>query len=831
VKVRLHSALSRRRVSQTNSVIDMLGATVAAACILAADPGMAFAQQATGQSAQSGDTIVLPTVQVETTAEPAASKKAEQSAAQKREAAARRERARREAAAAREAARQKAAAQAEAESQAKAQADAEAKAKAQDAAKEQARANPYADPNAPFKSDRLGNSRLPTDIADTPRTITAIGKEVLEATGTTSIREIARTTPGVSLGFGEGGNSYGDNLYIRGFKANNDIYLDGIRDSGVGLHETYNTEQVEIVKGPAGTVGGRGTTGGAIDIVTKQARDVTFYEATSTLTSAGTKRVTADLNQAFTDEFQLRFNGLTQIGNVAGRDNVYDDRYGAALAATIKPSDVFTLQADYSYTKFHQMPDWGVPYTSQFGAPVTELGVSRSTFYGVVGRDFQDTEQHIGTVKGIYDIDDNTKLTNTARYSHSTNDYILTAPSSVIENGSSNPANWQTSLSFKSRYQVTDMFSDALELSGDETLGGLKHTYVIGGSYTHEHIDTYSYANLTSENYNPPAGQNGCVVSVINPNPIAAGCWTGGAALRSTTPTKTDVQTTSIYALDTVELTEQWLVNGGVRVDFYDVQRTQTNGIKLGRRDTLFNWNAGVTYKPIEPLSIYAAIATSMNPSGQEVAEGGGYYGGLDANGALLGPERNTSLEAGVKYEYNSDLLLTAAVFETTKHNGREDVGNASYGSLKYRMRGVEFGVQGNLTDRISLFGSAVFMESKILESRTASNVGKGVPNIAHQQVSLLATYKVNDELTVGGRINYGGKKDLGSYVPNGNTLPGYTTFDLMATYDFSKHLQLQMNLNNVTNKTYYDTAYRSGEPFTYVAPGREFMVTLKAKF
>jgi catecholate siderophore receptor len=823
--------VSGNRKTSHSQISDMLSATVAAACFVAVGTHSGLAQDS--------DAIVLPTVEVETTQqqEPAAAAATalQQSAAasrraEQRAAAARAQR-QAEAAAARAAALEEANQRAEAEARAAAEAAVKAK--------EIARGNPYADPDAPFKSDRLANSRLPGPIADTPRTVTAIGKEVLEATGMTSVREIARTTPGISLGFGEGGNSYGDNIYIRGFKANNDLYVDGVRDSGVSIHETFNTEQIEVIKGPAGTVGGRGTTGGALDIVSKKAKDVSFFEASTTVTSAKTKRATVDYNHVFNEQVQLRLNGLVQDGKVAGRDNVNDDRRGLAAAVTIKPIDLFTIEADIAHTVIKQTPDWGVPYLSNNGGPVTEYGVDRSTFYGVVGRDFQDVTQTVGTIRTILEFSDSAKLTNTARYSRSINDYVLTAPSSLITNNSADINDWQVSLSFKSRYQETDVFSDVLELTGETSLGGLSHTYVAGLSYSDEKVNTYSYQNLQSEDYRPPAGQRGCTVSAVNPDPIAQGCWSGEAPVRGTSATTTRVRSTSLYALDTVELNEHWLINGGVRVDFYDNRRS-SGTTDLERKDTLFNWNAGVTYKPWEHTSFYAAVASSSNPSGQEIAAGGSFYGGLDNGGVLLAPERNMSYEAGVKYEYNDDLLLTAAVFQTVKSNAREDYdpdgrrgpAPAQYlDTLKYSMTGVELGVSGNLTDRISLFGGAVLMDSKILESNTAADIGKDIANIAHHQFSLLGTYAYNEKLTLGARVTYAGGRKLGSVAANGNTLPDYTTLDLLATYKFSENAELQFNVTNVADTTYYDSGYRSGSPFTYVAPGREFSFNLKAKF
>lgn len=249
----------------------------------------------------------------------------------------------------------------------------------------------------------------------------------------------------------------------------------------------------------------------------------------------------------------------------------------------------------------------------------------------------------------------------------------------------------------------------------------------------------------------------------------------------------------------------------------------------------MWNGNLGLTYKPRDNLSFYGAIGTSSNPMGQEVASGGGFYGGLDANGQGLEPEGNTSIEAGVKYEYRDHLLLTAAVFQTTKSNAREDMGRGAAAvtsdTLKYRLQGIELGVAGRLNERIGLYGGAVFMNSEILSSATVANIGQPLATIAHRQANLLMTYDVTDRLMLGGQVNWQGEVKLGSTAPNGNILPDYVTVDMVGSYDLSDRNAINFGVKNIADTTYYDTAYRSGEPFTYVAPGREIWATLEMKF
>ncbi|MDO5757965.1 MAG: TonB-dependent siderophore receptor [Rhodobacterales bacterium] len=729
----------------------------------------------------------------------------------------------------------------EAAERAELEAQARADAAAQAAAKAAAGGDSYADPDAPFKADSLANSRLQGPLRDIPRTVTAITQDVIETTGTTSVREIARTTPGLSIGFGEGGNSFGDNLYIRGFKANNDIYVDGIRTPGTGIADTFNTEQIEISKGPAGTVGGRGTTGGALDIITKRPQDVDFLRSVSTLTSATTLRQTIDANKVVNDQVQLRFNLMLQDGEVPGRDHSKDDRKGAALAFAFQASEALKLEADIAYTRIEQTPDWGVPYVNNpdlgLRGPVTEYGVSRNTFYGVPGRDFQTTESAIGTLRATYEFDNGLTLTNTFRAGRAENDYVLTAPSRLLDNDSTNPADWQVGLSFKSWNQTTDTISDVLELAGDTEFGGTQHQFVIGLSASRDKIKKYGYDNLSSEDYRPPAGQRGCTVTAINPDPVGEGCWSGEVPVRGTIGTYTKVKSQSIYVLDTVELSPSWTVNGGLRLDFYDIDRSGGSGddaYALSRSDTLFNWNLGATYAINDQLNVYAAAATSSNPMGQEIEAGGGFYGGLDTGGENLKPEENTSFEVGLKYEMNPHLLLTAALFQTTKDNAREDIGprgaTVTYDTLKYRIRGLELGVAGNVNERLSLFGGATFMDSKIRKSQDSDAVGQSLANIAETQFNLLATYQATDTVMVGARVNYQSDMDLGSIASNGNKLPSAWTFDLLGEFEIADNAVIRAGINNVTDQIVYDAGYRSGTPFTYVAPGREFTIALDMK-
>src|SRR5436190_2894376 len=269
--------------------------------------------------------------------------------------------------------------------------------------------NPYANPAAPYMATRVqASSKFPEPILNTPKSITVLTKDVLADQNSTTLKSAVLNTAGVTLGTGEGGNAFGDRFFIRGFDARNDIFLDGIRDAGVSVRENFFTEQVEIHRGPGSSFAGRGTAGGAINIVTKAATtENSFYNMDTTFATDHTKRVVLDVNQVISPTFAVRAGGLFQDGQIAGRNYSKDDRDGGFVAAKWTPLDTVKLYANYIHTNLHGLPDFGVPYyrpgspnpgpgnfyPTKAGGPYPDFGVSRNNFYGLVNRDYYSIKQ------------------------------------------------------------------------------------------------------------------------------------------------------------------------------------------------------------------------------------------------------------------------------------------------------------------------------------------------------------------------------------------------------------------------------------------------------
>ncbi|QOZ68517.1 TonB-dependent receptor [Bradyrhizobium arachidis] len=693
--------------------------------------------------------------------------------------------------------------------------------------------NPYADPAAPYKVDHVqASGKFPEPMLNTPKTITVLSKEVLEDKNATTLKEIGRSTAGVTLGSGEGGNAFGDRFFIRGFDARNDVFIDGIRDPAVSIRENFFTEQIEILRGPASSYAGRGTAGGAINIVTKQAGDVNFQRMDTEFGTDRTKRVTIDVNQVVDPTFSVRTGGLFQDANIAGRDYVTDNRWGTFLSTKYTPTNDIKITTNYVHTDLSGLPDFGVPYYKQGNVPVTSAGIPRGVWYGFLNRDFQTARQDFGTGTVEYKVNEAITLSSKVRGEHSLLNYIGTLPQNPITT-SLNPLLWTTTASAQSRYQGVDVWANQNEATFKLDTGGVKHTAVFGVEYTNEDISIDRYAGLSSELAGSPFTSSGAIsgVNVYSPQYT----YLSGFSSPSLTgnPTRYGVNTSSVYVMDTANWQDTIIVNGGVRYDGYS-QSSSTNTAYLKQNNDLVNYNVGVVYKPMSIGSVYAAYATSANPFGSELDATATDYGGVPANTAiLLGPERNKAVEVGTKWELvDRHLLVSGALFQTTKDNARETVNNLLTSGAAYRIQGIDIEAEGKITDRWSIFGGLVLMQSKVTQSGIASNIGLQLANIAHQSFSMLTKYKFDGGWELGGQAVYRSKVYGGTFAANtGNELPSYWRFDAFVEKKIDKNWTMKFYAQNLTNKLYYDTLYRSAVPFVAVAPGRAFYLVTTAKF
>ncbi len=722
-------------------------------------------------------------------------------------------------------------------------------------------ANPYADPVAPYKADRLASSKFTEPILDTARTETVLTAEALSDQHSTTLREALRSTAGVTLGSGEGGNAFGDRFFIRGFDARNDVFIDGVRDPGVNIRENFDTEQLEILRGPASSFAGRGTTGGALNIVSKEAQSADFYKIEGDGGFNDTdRRVTVDANHVISSVLDARFNGMVQYSDIAGRNFATDNRWGVAGNLVYHPTTNFKVTANYSHTYLWGIPDFGVPSNQVTRQPVTESGVSRQIFYGAANRDFTKSAQDMGTLDAEWKVNKHITLENKLRISHSLLNYIGTIPENPGASGATAPYSstltfysGYTQLNAQSRYEPVDVINDQPQITFDFETGQIKHTAIAGGEFSNERLSIQGYSGLTSELTTGSVAftsSGAPIVSIANPPNYLYG---SGTIALAGNPLKYKVNTNAGYLMDTASYHDFVFLNAGLRYDDYSIG-SANNTSSRSARNGITSWNAGLTIKPVKIASIYFAYATSADPVGDELDATSSAYGGLSASqntAQIYGPQKSRSGEFGTKWSlFQEHLLASAALFQTDVSNAREtspaNLPGYTSGQIvpnaAYRVRGVDLELAGTITSKWSVLGGLVQMDPKITRSIVPTNIGLDLANIAPRSFNFLSKYQILRALELGAQAVYDSKVKGGSLLaanggiaypgaPNPTFLPPHWRFDLFAESKVNNYATVKLTAQNITDKTYYDSLYQSSQPFVKVAPGRAVYLSLVVRF
>ncbi|PWQ92549.1 TonB-dependent receptor [Leucothrix pacifica] len=687
--------------------------------------------------------------------------------------------------------------------------------------KQVAGTNPNADPDAPYKIDTSGNPKFTQPLLDTAKSIYIIGKEQLEDGKVTALKSLMATQPGITLGTGEGGNAYGDRFIIRGFEARGDVFMDGMRDPGSTNREVFNTEQVEIAKGASSTFAGRGTTGGAVNSVSKKPQEEDFAKFSLTV-GEDDKRLTVDGNKVINDRVTVRANVLLQDSDVAGRNEVYDKRAGIALGVGYKATERSDLLVEYYHLRTESLPDFGVPWDSDAGKPA-DVG---SNWYGIRNRDFQETGADIFTATLSTDFTDQTRLTTKLRTGKTTNDYAVVAPQA--RDGVISATNPKTAA-------YTNKFAGInSQLTHERHIGNHEHTFSIGFEVSKEEVRKAGYDIV--------GDTSGCTaLDVYNPDIYQTGC---GSLSKNNSGALTEVQTAALYAMDTIKFNEKFQAFGGIRYDYYDISKNsdvnEYDAANVASLDTDFlNGHLGLTYKPRDNGSIYATVSSSSNVPGELLDAGAAAYGGLtDTTAAFTKPEENLNFEIGTKWNLaNDNLALTAAIFQIDKKNQLETSGGRGSPAVttqtgEARVKGAEFSVSGKATPKLTLTAGAAYLDTEVIDSADASTIGLKLANVASKSAFVQAKYAVTPLFAVGGSITHTGEIHGGTFAATtGNTLASTNRLDLMAEYKVNKSLSLQANVINATDEDLYDSFYRSGSPFVFTGAGRSASLTMNYDF
>lgn len=548
-------------------------------------------------------------------------------------------------------------------------------------------------------------------LREIPQTMTIISSDVIEQQGATSLSDVLRNAPGLTVVAGEGGTPAGDNLVLRGFSARNDIFVDGVRDLGPQSRDPFNLDQVEVVKGPQSAYTGRGSTGGSINMISKSPNIGRFFGGSISLGSASMQRATADINMPIGDRTAFRLNGMVHDAGVPGRDVVENERWGVAPGLAFGLGTPTRVTLGYYKLKQNNISDYGIPWVPATNNVFEDLRdqpapVPRETFYGFRDRDREQMGADMATVRVEHDFTDSFVLRNQFRYGHSTRDSMATPPRFA------SPDSTEINREMRSWITEDGVYDNQTDLTLNFGSEGVRHNVVTGTAFSKENNKRQlrSAPNSLTTLFNP------------NPDDIYQGVITLDPNISDI-----DANTQAVYAFDTVRFAKRWTATGGVRAERYDVDGVNTSLEPIGIDQSMLNLRAGLTYNPADNGSIYASYGSSTNPS----LEGLSYVGRSDD--PTLKPERTYTVEFGTKWDlFNDRVMLSSAIFQVSKDNARTpgilptDPPQVLDG--RQRVRGVEMGATGYITPKWMVFGGYSFLDSEIVESNNAAEVGNVFP-------------------------------------------------------------------------------------------------------
>ncbi|QJE94681.1 TonB-dependent receptor [Luteolibacter luteus] len=665
-----------------------------------------------------------------------------------------------------------------------------------------------------YKPERLQSPKVTQPLRDVAKTITVIPTEVMKAQNATNLRDVLRNVPGISMQAGEGGGGpAGDNLSIRGFSSRSDIFVDGMRDTAGGGYsrDPFNFEQVEVTKGPSSTTTGRGSTGGSINIVTKTPHLDNGYNFNLGGGTDDYFRGTFDVNQEIPNlnGVAVRLNGLYHDQMIPGRDYVENERWGIApsIAFGLGTDTRFTL--NYMHLDQDNVPDYGIPWVARTSTnpmlpPGIPYGVGFDSYYGNLNRDYEKTITDILTGTFEHDFNEDLKLRSTLRYGHNVRDSVTTAPRFVNVN-TSPILNQQ----FQSRDQTDESYYSQTDLRYDFNTGTVEHQVVGGLELGRE--DSINHGR-TAYNLDgtPVTTAQTPQTNLWFPNPFGD----PDLAIRNGSFTETSSDIVALYLFDTITINKNWEVNGGLRWDYYDTDYTSrtTAGVitPLQRDDSMLSYQAAVTYKPVEEGSIYLSYGTSFNPSTENLT----YIAAPTGTNNTLSlfqadPEENETVELGAKWEFfDEKLLVSGAVFRTEKTNARTtDPADPSVVTLtgEQVVKGFEFGVTGQITDKWSITGGYTYLDGEVKESAVPAEVGSELSNTPENSFSIWTDYVLPAGFNVGAGAQFVDSRFNNNNETTRQTAPSFTIFNAMVGYQATENLSLQLNINNLTDEDYID--------------------------
>ncbi len=688
-------------------------------------------------------------------------------------------------------------------------------------------------------------------VIDMPQLVSTISADTLIDRQANSLEDALRNVAGVTTAIGEGGVVNGDQFFIRGQSAKNDIFTDGLRDFGAFTRDSFNFERIAVLKGPSSTALGRGVSGGAINSGSKLAGGDRTYSLNAGIGTDSYRRVALDANVPISDVAAFRVNVMVHENDAVDRDVISSERWGIAPSFSFQLGENTSLNLIGFHQQEDRIPDYGVPVITTTNAtdievPVTELGVPRSSFYGYVGGD--EDAVNVTTLSALlrHDVSETLRLSSDTKYGVYNRYFrqtVASCPAATCGNFmiDNNPATVpMAQMGGPGPYdQRTTGIQNVTTALFTAPLGDMRNEFVVGWdvSYQQNDRDQFNYlgTRAAKDLFNPAHAPVPALAPGLN-------------NVRDTTGKD--------YALivdDRLWLHPEFSLNVGMRLQSYTNEQEQTNfaaatscnGVTgtfptctfVSESDNeLVNPKVAGIWEPSEALSVYLSWGKSSTPPGNSVGNGdalGQVTVGNSITAANLDPETTEIIDLGIKWALLDDkLLLQSGVYQIDRDNAQEidpQSGNTiSSPEPAQSLHGVEFGISGTLSDSLLLTANYSYTDAEIQSTDPTTN-GRQMRFVPKRSASAWATWQPLTGSLAGIEVGAGLSHQSEVYLnlQNLQVTPTYTSFDALVSYRFGD-ARLALNAYNLTDEEYYSQV-NGGR--VVPAAGRSFIASLNYSF
>lgn len=652
-----------------------------------------------------------------------------------------------------------------------------------------------------YGADDSSAAKVAVPLRDLPQTVDVVPAAVLRDQRAFSIQDALKNVPGVGFSTGDGQR---DQVSIRGFSAIADQFVDGFRDDALYFRDLSNVERIEVIKGPAAVLYGRGSSGGLINRVTRKP-GIDVAALTVTAGSNEAKRGEVDIGQAVGDgAFAWRLTGaIERSGSYRQQQFLHREAAAPAVRVAIGQDTVILAQAEY--LRDRRLTDFGIP--AYQGRPVQ---VDRAQYYGAANAreaDYNQSDVFSQTLSLTHQLSDNLSFRDGFRHYHYELDRRNTLPGSV------NEVRRTVTLNRSTVARNEDGWSNQAELTHKTTLLGAHNTLLYGFEIARQDKDALvrSRSGIATVDLFDPVLPVVPVVLSSNPSTNNTGIFENKA----------------LYVQDLIDFGGGFKALVGLRHDWFDQRTVQriAGQPNVARRDRNWSPRAGLVFQPDDHQSYYVSWSRSFQPSGEAFS--------IAANNADIEPEQTTNKEVGAKYALLGGALnLTASVFELER-TGIKAASPAAPTVLipigTQRTRGVELTGTLDLSSGWRAIAGYAYLDGRITRS-VAFDAGQPIegkrPTITPtHSANLFVTRSFAGRFGLGAGANY--VSDRFANPGNTVTLPAYFTADALAWYQAGP-VRLQVNAYNLFDRNYIIAAHGTSPNLNLPGPPRQVFVTAR---